>query len=100
LTSIFAVLPVLMLFILLGGVRLAAQWADIVVSLAATAALVGLLRIWEPSEPLVGEPDGAFEQPAVAGGEGHNPAMEAEVNRRDDTRRIRRATSCAPTPPT
>jgi lactate permease len=63
------------------------ELTDIVASLAATAALVGLLRIWEPSEPLVGEPDGAFEQPAVAGGEGHNPAMEAEVNRRDDTKK-------------
>ena len=61
------------------------ELTDIVASLLATGALVLLLRVWEPSEPLVGEQDGGtFEQPAVAGGESHDPAMEEEVNRRDD----------------
>jgi lactate permease len=63
------------------------ELTDIVASLTATGALVLLLRVWEPSEPLVGEQDGTFEQPAVAGAEANNPALEAEVNRRDDTKK-------------
>ncbi len=63
------------------------ELTDIVASLAATGALVLLLQVWEPSEPLVGEQDGTFEQPAVAGAEAHNPALEAEVNRRDDSKK-------------
>ena len=63
------------------------ELTDIVASLLATGALVLLMRVWEPSEPLVGEQDDTFEQPAVAGAEGHDPAMEAEVNRRDDTKK-------------
>ena len=60
------------------------ELTDIVASLLATGALVLLLRVWEPSEPLVGETGGGFDQPAVAGSEGHDPAMEAEIDRRDD----------------
>jgi lactate permease len=63
------------------------ELTDIVASLAATAAIVALLRVWEPSEPLIGDsaPAGRFSRPAVAGGEVHDPVMEAEVRRRDDT---------------
>ena len=60
------------------------ELTDIVASLLATGAIVLLLRVWEPSEPLVGETGGSFDQPAVAGSEGHDPAMEAEIDRRDD----------------
>ncbi len=63
------------------------ELTDIVAALASTAAIVLLLRIWEPSEPLISdEAEGArFQRPAVAGGEGSNPAMEEEVRRRDDS---------------
>jgi lactate permease len=64
------------------------ELTDIVAALAATAALVLLLRFWSPSEPLVGEASGGrFQRPAVAGAEVHDPVMEAEVRRRDDTQK-------------
>jgi lactate permease len=62
------------------------ELTDIVASLLATAAIVLMLRVWQPSEPLIG--DGGDEpgaRPAVAGAEAHNPALEAEVRRRDDS---------------
>jgi lactate permease len=63
------------------------ELTDIVAALASTAAIVLLLRIWEPSEPLISDEaeGGRFQRPAVAGGEGSNPAMEEEVRRRDDS---------------
>jgi lactate permease len=62
------------------------ELTDIVASLAATGAIVLLLRVWQPSEPLTGETaqEGGSARPAVAGAEGYNPAMEEEVRRRDD----------------
>jgi lactate permease len=63
------------------------ELTDIVASLLSTAAIVGLLRIWQPSEPLLGDEGGRMPRPAVAGGESHNPAMEAEIRRRDDTQK-------------
>jgi lactate permease len=65
------------------------ELTDIVSALASTAALVLLLRVWEPSEPLLGEEaEGAGgPRPAVAGAEGHDPTLEAEVARRDDTKK-------------
>jgi lactate permease len=63
------------------------ELTDIVASLAATGAIVLLLRVWQPSEPLTGEAaEGGSARPAVAGAEGHNPAMEEEIRRRDDTK--------------
>jgi lactate permease len=63
------------------------ELTDIVASLLSTAAIVLLLRVWEPSEPLTGEAqEGGPARPAVAGAEGHNPAMEEEIRRRDDTK--------------
>ncbi len=59
------------------------ELTDIVASLVATGSIVLLLRVWQPSEPLLGGE--GVGRPAVAGGEGHNPAMEEEVKRRDDT---------------
>jgi lactate permease len=61
------------------------ELTDIVASLCSAGAIVLLLRVWQPGEPLVGEPTGRFGRPAVAGSESHSPAMEAEVRRRDDT---------------
>ncbi|MEA2402624.1 MAG: lactate permease [Thermoleophilaceae bacterium] len=63
------------------------ELTDIVASLTSTAALVLLLRVWQPSEPLIGEMGGHAARPAVAGAEAHNPSLEADVNRRDDTRK-------------
>ena len=62
------------------------ELTDIVASLASTAAIVLLLRVWQPGEPLIAEAaTGRFDRPAVAGSSTHAPAMEAEVRRRDDT---------------
>jgi lactate permease len=62
------------------------ELTDIVASLVSTAAIVLMLRVWQPSEPLLGEGgQGRFARPAVAGSATHSPAMEAEVRRRDDT---------------
>jgi lactate permease len=65
------------------------ELTDIVASLVATAAIVAMLRVWQPSEPLLGDADGGgrFTRPAVAGSSTHSPAMEAEVRRRDDTQK-------------
>jgi lactate permease len=63
---------------------------DIVASLLSTACIVGLLRVWTPAEPLLAEegaPAGRFQRPAVAGASVHDPAMEREIARRDDTRK-------------
>jgi lactate permease len=65
---------------------LSVELTDIVASLASTVVIVGLLRVWQPGEPLIGEAaTGRFSRPAVAGSAVHSPAMEAEVRRRDDT---------------
>ncbi|MET0511748.1 MAG: L-lactate permease [Thermoleophilaceae bacterium] len=66
------------------------ELTDIVAALASTMALVLLLRVWKPSEPLLGEdaPEGGrFSRPAVAGADTHDPVLEAEVARRDDTKK-------------
>jgi lactate permease len=57
------------------------QLTDVVAALTATAAMVGLLRVWQPGEPLLA--DTGPQQPAVAGASGDNPAMEADIARRD-----------------
>jgi lactate permease len=61
------------------------ELTDIVASLSATAAIVLLLRVWQPGEPLIGEDAPGVGRPAVAGSSTHSPALEAEVRRRDDT---------------
>jgi lactate permease len=58
------------------------ELTDIIGALVATAALVAFLRVWSPSEPLIGEGGGA-DMPAVAGAEGHDPALERSVRLRD-----------------
>lgn len=60
------------------------ELTDVVASLASIAAIVGLLRVWQPGEELVGEAGGPT--PAVAGSEAYDPAMEAEIGRRDRER--------------
>jgi lactate permease len=44
------------------------ELTDIVASLASTIAIVALLRVWQPGEPLVADSDARFTRPAVAGG--------------------------------
>ena len=59
------------------------ELTDIVASLLATGAIVALLQVWQPSEPIRGE---RFQRggPAIAGAAVADPAMEAEVRRKDD----------------
>jgi lactate permease len=61
------------------------ELTDIVASLASTAAIVLLLRVWRPGEPLIAEEAAGAGRPAVAGSSTHDPAMEDEVRRRDDS---------------
>jgi len=59
------------------------ELTDIVAALLATAAIVGLLRVWQPAEVLSVEPrrgGGA----ALAGASAHDPSFEEEVSRRQD----------------
>jgi lactate permease len=61
------------------------ELTDIVASLSATAAIVLLLRVWQPGEPLIAEEAPGLGRPAVAGSSTHSPAVEEEVRRHDDT---------------
>jgi lactate permease len=58
------------------------ELADIVASIASVVAMVGVLQIWQPSEPLEGEPTGG-PHPAIAGASVTDRAMEEEIERRD-----------------
>jgi lactate permease len=58
------------------------ELTDIVAALAALGALVLLLRIWQPSDPLQEQPAGG--RPAIAGAAAHDARHEEEVRRRDD----------------
>ncbi len=67
------------------------ELTDIIAALFSTGVLVAFLRMWSPSEPLLGDSD-AGAAPAVAGAEGHDPALERSVRLRDqetDTNRER-----------
>ncbi|HEX5782691.1 MAG TPA: L-lactate permease [Solirubrobacteraceae bacterium] len=58
------------------------ELTDIVASLAAAGAIIALLRVWQPSDPLLGDTGGA--RPAMAGASTHDARHEEEVRRRDD----------------
>ena len=58
------------------------ELTDIIAALVSAFTLVGFLRFWNPSEPLIGEPGGG-PRPAMAGAEGHSPALERSVRLRD-----------------
>jgi len=58
------------------------ELTDIVASLLAVGAIVALLRVWQPSEPLLGERTSG-PQPAIAGASTSDPAFEADVRGRD-----------------
>ncbi|MDT7577640.1 MAG: lactate permease, partial [Pseudonocardiales bacterium] len=62
------------------------ELTDVLASLASVASMVIFLRVWQPSEPLEGERQGELgggPHPAVAGASTHDPALEAEIGRRD-----------------
>ena len=58
------------------------ELTDLVAALVSTVFLVGFLRLWRPTEPLVGEPTGG-PRPAIAGAAGHDVALERSVRLRD-----------------
>jgi lactate permease len=64
------------------------ELTDIVASLVSVASLVLMLRVWQPSQKLVDDEGGGRvpHRPAVAGAEAHNPALEADIARRDGGR--------------
>src|SRR5215218_585587 len=58
------------------------ELTDIVASLLATASIVALLQVWQPSQPIRGE---RFARgPAIAGAAVADVAHEREVRRKDD----------------
>src|SRR4051794_32139076 len=60
------------------------ELTDIVASLLSAAAIVALVQVWHPSEPLRGEVRGG-PRPAIAGAAVASPAHEAEVRRKEGT---------------
>jgi lactate permease len=62
------------------------ELTDIVASLLATASIVLLLRVWQPSEPLLGDETESRRGggPALAGAAAHDPEFEADVRRRQE----------------
>lgn len=48
------------------------ELTDIIAALVSVTAIVALLRVWRPAEPLLGE----RQAPALAGADGHDPALE------------------------
>jgi lactate permease len=59
------------------------ELTDIVASLASAGAMILFLRVWQPSEPLLGERSGAG-RPAIAGAATADARHEEEIRRRDD----------------
>ncbi len=61
---------------------LSVEITDIVASLLSAGAIVALLRVWQPAEPMQGE--GRFTRPAIAGASTADAVHESEVRRRSD----------------
>jgi lactate permease len=57
------------------------ELTDIVASLGSAAAIIALMRVWHPTEPVPGRFAGP--RPAVAGASVHSPALEREVAQRE-----------------
>jgi lactate permease len=53
---------------------------DIVASLGSAAALVALMQVWQPGQPVEGRFSGP--RPAIAGASVHSPALEREMTER------------------
>jgi lactate permease len=63
---------------------LSVELTDIIASLLGAGAVVALLQVWSPSEPLVGE-SARLDRPAIAGAAVSDPALEAEIRRKEGT---------------
>ena len=63
------------------------ELTDIIASLFSTGSIVLLLRIWQPSELLDAAELEGGGRPAVAGAEGHDPAVEGHAARLDDNKK-------------
>src|SRR5215211_5823061 len=59
------------------------ELTDIVASLLSAGAIVALLQVWQPSEPLRGEVQAGGPRPAIAGAAVADAAHEREVRRRE-----------------
>jgi lactate permease len=59
------------------------ELTDIIASLLSIGAIVAFLRVWQPTEPVHGE--ALHGGPAIAGAAVSDPALEAEVRRREGT---------------
>jgi lactate permease len=57
------------------------ELSDIVASLLSVVSIIGLLRVWQPGEPLAAESSGGAA-PAMAGGSASDPAFERSVRGR------------------
>ena len=59
------------------------ELTDIIAALASTVMLVGFLRVWKPSEPLLRASPAADRSRRSRAPTGHNPALERSVRLRD-----------------
>jgi lactate permease len=59
------------------------ELTDIVASLLSAGAIVALLQVWQPSDPLRGEVGGAGTRPAIAGAAVTDAVHEREVQRKE-----------------
>src|SRR4051794_36383813 len=66
------------------------ELTDIIASLLSVLAIVGFLRLWSPAR-IQTDMAGGGPRPAVAGGSTHDPALEAEIRRREDDHKDTRA---------
>jgi lactate permease len=65
------------------------ELTDIVASLASVVALVALLRVWQPGEPLTADEAAAAggPRPAIAGAATHDAELEQRVREAEERRR-------------
>src|SRR4051812_25948162 len=59
------------------------ELTDIVASLLSAGAIVALVQVWHPSEPLRGETNGRMQRPAIAGAAVASATQETEVRRKE-----------------
>ena len=74
------------------------ELTDVVASLLSAGAVVALLQVWQPSEPLIGERGGP--RPAIAGGATEDASSRRWCAAAATPRMTRASTSSRPTPPT
>jgi lactate permease len=60
------------------------EMTDIIASLASAGAVVALLRVWQPRDPLLADNGGVGARPAIAGAAAADATHERNVRRRDD----------------